>query len=231
MALRVKVSTRAASQVRRAAGWWLENRPSAPGAIATDFGEGVALLAEQPGIGSKYTGTRAPGARRLYLGRVGYFVYYRTSPEALEIWRFGMPDVVGSRGFRGMQPNRSVATDTQLQGAARRVHSEPVLGFAAISLTFSLVEPAPDRRRQCWLKELYVRESHRGMGVGETLMTWVARYAIENACCRVDWPVRASNSRGISFYERLGAKLVDDRLSYRLGEPDLGTLARSTLDG
>jgi GNAT superfamily N-acetyltransferase len=106
-----------------------------------------------------------------------------------------------------------------------------VLGFAAISLTYSLVEPTPGRRRHCWLKELYVRDSRRGMGVGKALMTWVARYAVENACCRIDWPVKASNSRGIAFYERLGAKLVDDRLSYRLSEPDLGTLARSALDG
>jgi GNAT superfamily N-acetyltransferase len=106
-----------------------------------------------------------------------------------------------------------------------------VLGFAAISLTFSLVEPTPDRRRHCWLKELYVREAHRGMGVGEALMIWVARYAVENACCRIDWPVKASNSRGIAFYERLGAKLVDDRLSYRLSEPNLSTLVRSALDG
>jgi GNAT superfamily N-acetyltransferase len=106
-----------------------------------------------------------------------------------------------------------------------------VLGFAAISLTYSLVEPTPDRRRHCWLKELYVRESHRSTGVGEALMTWVARYAVKNACCRIDWPVKAANSRGIAFYERLGAKLVEDRLSYRLSEPSLGTLARGALDG
>lgn len=109
--------------------------------------------------------------------------------------------------------------------------TQQVLGLAAVSLTFSLVEPTRDRRRHCWLKELYVRESHRGKGVGEALMAWVARYAVENACCRVDWPVKASNSRGISFYERLGAKLVDDRLSYRLSDPDLSTLARSAPDG
>lgn len=72
MTLRVKVSARAASQVRRAAGWWFENRPSAPGAIAKDFGEAVVLLAEHSGIGSKYSGSRAAGVRRLYLGRVGY---------------------------------------------------------------------------------------------------------------------------------------------------------------
>lgn len=50
MALRVKISVRAASQVRKAAEWWAQNRPAAPGAIGADFGEAVVLLAEQPGI-------------------------------------------------------------------------------------------------------------------------------------------------------------------------------------
>lgn len=88
MALRVKVSARAAAQVRRAAAWWVENRPSAPGAIAKDVGESIALLAEQPGIGSKYAGARASDVRRLYLGRVGYFLYYRASADSLEILAF-----------------------------------------------------------------------------------------------------------------------------------------------
>src|SRR5436305_2451495 len=65
---------RAASQVRRAAEWWAQHRPAAPGAVGADFGEAVALLAEQPGIGAKYEGARAPGVRRLFLGRIGYFV-------------------------------------------------------------------------------------------------------------------------------------------------------------
>lgn len=60
MALRVKISARAANQVRKAAEWWVVNRPAAPGAIGVDFGESVALLAEQPGIGAKYVGSRTP---------------------------------------------------------------------------------------------------------------------------------------------------------------------------
>lgn len=106
-----------------------------------------------------------------------------------------------------------------------------VVGLAAISLTYSLVEPAPDRRRHCWLKELYVRDGHRRAGVGQALMTWVARHAVENACCRIDWPVKASNAPGIAFYDRLGAKLVEDRLSYRLDQPGLGALASGALAG
>ena len=85
MGLRVKVSARAVSQTRRAAEWWLHNRPAAPGAVANDIGESVALLAEQPGIGSKYEGTRTSGVRRLYLGRIGYFLYYRVANETLEV--------------------------------------------------------------------------------------------------------------------------------------------------
>ena len=99
------------------------------------------------------------------------------------------------------------------------------VGFAAISLIYSLVEAAPDSRRQCQLKELYVRSSERSRGVGRKLMLWVARYAVENGCCRIDWPVKKSNLRGISFYESLGAQQVADRLSYRLTGSSLSAFA------
>jgi ribosomal protein S18 acetylase RimI-like enzyme len=101
-----------------------------------------------------------------------------------------------------------------------------VVGLAAISLVYSLVEFAPDRCKHCQLKELYVKASGRSNGAGRALMAWVARYAVENGCCRIDWPVKASNDRGISFYEGLGAGRVLDRLSYRLSEPQLSQLAQ-----
>ena len=44
MTLRVKISARAAAQLRRAGAWWADNRPSAPGAIAHDFEESWAGL-------------------------------------------------------------------------------------------------------------------------------------------------------------------------------------------
>jgi plasmid stabilization system protein ParE len=88
MALQVKISSRAAKQVQKAAEWWEQNRPAAPGAIGADFGEGVALLAEQPGMGPKYEGARAPGVRRLFLGRVGYFIYYNVKGDTLQVLAF-----------------------------------------------------------------------------------------------------------------------------------------------
>ena len=100
-----------------------------------------------------------------------------------------------------------------------------VFGFAAISLTYSLVEPAPAQRRHCQLKELYVRSSGRSQGVGKAIMSWVARYAADNGCGRIDWPVKASNAKGIAFYKGLGAQQVVERLSFRLSGPSLGELA------
>lgn len=100
-----------------------------------------------------------------------------------------------------------------------------VLGFAAISLTYSLVEPSPEQRRHCQLKELYVRSSARSRGVGKAIMSWVAQYAAGHGCHRIDWPVKATNARGISFYKSLGAQQVVERLSFRLSEPGLSVLA------
>lgn len=97
MALRVKISLRAAGQIRAAAQWWAENRPAAPGAIASDFEEAVSLLAEQPGIGTKYMGARISGVRRLFLGRIGYFVYYTADGDSLNVLAFW-------HGSRGSQP-------------------------------------------------------------------------------------------------------------------------------
>ena len=101
-----------------------------------------------------------------------------------------------------------------------------VIGLAAISLVYSLVDFSPQKRRHCQLKELYVRSTNRSGGAGRALMSWVARHAMENGCYRIDWPVKASNARGISFYESLGAERVEERLSYRVCEPRIEGLAR-----
>ena len=105
-----------------------------------------------------------------------------------------------------------------------------VLGLAAISLTYSLVDPRPEQRRQCQLKELYVRSSARSAGVGKAIMAWVAQYAADHGCRRIDWPVKASNARGIAFYQGLGAEQFVERLSFRLSEPRLGELAAQSED-
>jgi GNAT superfamily N-acetyltransferase len=103
-----------------------------------------------------------------------------------------------------------------------------VIGLAVITLVYSVVDFAADKRKHCQLKELYVGSSQRSKGAGKALMSWVARYAYENGCHRMDWPVKASNARGIAFYESLGAVQLVERLSYRLTEPCLSQLAHES---
>ena len=106
-----------------------------------------------------------------------------------------------------------------------------MLGLAAIAVFHSLVDPAPQRRGQLLLKELYVREARRGQGVGKALMSWVARHALERGCARIDWNVSAHNRQGLGFYRSLGAMHVAGRLSFRLAGEYLSRLADGDIDG
>jgi plasmid stabilization system protein ParE len=84
----VEVTPRAAAQLERAARWWTENRPAAPGAIADDFEEAMALLAQQPGVGARSASPRYPDLRRLFLSRVRYHIYYRVVPGKVVVLAF-----------------------------------------------------------------------------------------------------------------------------------------------
>lgn len=101
-----------------------------------------------------------------------------------------------------------------------------VVGFAALVIMNSLVEPVADGRKQCLLKELYVSSDCRSRGVGKRLVQWAAAFAIRSGCGRMDWNVKASNARGISFYKALGGQQVEDRLSFRLASESLSKLAQ-----
>ncbi len=82
MALRVKVSARAAAQIRVAAAWWAENRSAAPGAFRNDIEDALNLLAHQPEIGALCAGVKTKDVRRLLIGRIRY---YRATSDALEV--------------------------------------------------------------------------------------------------------------------------------------------------
>jgi len=71
-----------------AAQWWAENRPAAIGAIRKDVEAALALLVEEPGIGTKVETARSDMVRRLYLARIRYFMYYRVRGNFLEVVAF-----------------------------------------------------------------------------------------------------------------------------------------------
>ena len=135
-----------------------------------------------------------------------------------ELYGYYNPQASVARdAVRGHLLHHLLAPDSAVRIIVAEDMERTIAGFAAVVLLHSLVDPTPANRRQCMVKELYVRAGKRGGGVGRALMAWVARYALDQGCGRIDWHVQASNHAGIRFYAGLGAHWVDGRLNYRLG--------------
>lgn len=85
MALELHVTRRAAAEIERVVQWWAEHRPAAPGAVRKDLKAALAVLVEQPDIGSKVLQANSPDVRRFHLDRIRYWVYYRVRGSRLEV--------------------------------------------------------------------------------------------------------------------------------------------------
>ena len=57
-------------------------------AIRKDLESALAVLVDEPGIGTRVEIPRADVVRRLHLGRIRYFVYYRVRGKLLEVVGF-----------------------------------------------------------------------------------------------------------------------------------------------
>lgn len=85
MALGILFKARARREIEAAAAWWSANREAAAGALRRDVEAGLAILIEQPGIGTKVETGRSPQVRRLLLGRTRYHLYYRVRGNTVEV--------------------------------------------------------------------------------------------------------------------------------------------------
>ena len=79
-------------------------------------------------------------------------------------------------------------------------------GFALFFHNFSTFEGKPG----IYLEDLFVRPEARGSGLGKALLSHLAMLAVERDCARLEWSVLDWNSPAIGFYQKLGARLLDD---------------------
>lgn len=96
-------------------------------------------------------------------------------------------------------------------------------GFALYFFNFSTFVG----KHGVYLEDLFVREAHRGKGVGKALLARLAWIAKENDCRRLEWSVLDWNAPSIAFYKSLGAAPMDDWTIYRLSGDALDALAKS----
>ena len=104
--------------------------------------------------------------------------------------------VLGQKLF-GARPYAEVVIG-EIDGAAQ--------GFALFFHNFSTFEGKPG----IYLEDLFVRPDARGTGLGKALLSHLAMLAVERDCARLEWSVLDWNSPAIGFYQKLGARLMDE---------------------
>ena len=92
-------------------------------------------------------------------------------------------------------------------------------GFALFHSTFSTWECRPG----IWLEDLYVPPAHRRAGVGAALLAHVASITVARGCARLEWAALDWNELALNFYNKIGARRLDEWVLHRL---DGGALAR-----
>ena len=80
-----------------------------------------------------------------------------------------------------------------------------IVGAALIYYRFSTW-----KGRTLHLEDLIVKEANRGNGIGEALYKRVMKFADDQGLKRVAWDVLDWNTGAIRFYERSGAKIMQD---------------------
>ncbi len=101
-------------------------------------------------------------------------------------------------------------------------HEGAPAGFALFFHNYSTFLARPG----IYLEDLFVRPELRGRGIGEILLAFLARTAVERGCGRLEWSVLDWNESAIRFYERLGARAMDEWTVFRVSGEGLEGLAR-----
>lgn len=84
--------------------------------------------------------------------------------------------------------------------------NEAPVGFALFFHNYSTFLGKPG----IYLEDLYVQPQARGLGIGQQLLSYLAKLALDRNCGRLEWWVLDWNTPAIELYHRLGAKPMDD---------------------
>ncbi|RPE75949.1 GNAT family N-acetyltransferase [Vulcaniibacterium tengchongense] len=151
----------------------------------------------------------APADTALILALVRELAEYERAPDEVKA-----DEATLAAGLFGDRPGAEVVI--------AEVDGEPA-GFALFFHNFSTWLG----KRGLYLEDLFVRPQYRGRGVGQVLMAYLARLAIERDCGRFEWSVLDWNTPALDFYRRLGAAPMDEWTVQRLTGDALARLAAS----
>ena len=83
-------------------------------------------------------------------------------------------------------------------------------------------------RPTLYLEDLFVLPEARRHGMGGAMLRALAERALAADCGRMEWAALTWNRLAIDFYERLGAKALEEWRTFRLDEPGMSAMAGRT---
>ena len=96
-----------------------------------------------------------------------------------------------------------------------------VVGYAVYFFTYSTFLARPT----LYLEDLFVVPNARGHGAGLSLFRTCVAEALRQGCGRMEWQVLTWNTPSIDFYQRLGARRLEDWHGFRLEQAGLASIA------
>ena len=126
-----------------------------------------------------------------------------------------------------------VATESILRDSlfGKKSNAEVIIGylnetpvsFALYFYNFSTFLGRPG----IYLEDLFVKPEARSNGIGKQMLRYLAELAKKQQCGRLEWWVLDWNKDAINFYEKIGAKAMNEWTVYRLTGESLDDLSRS----
>lgn len=111
----------------------------------------------------------------------------------------------------------------------KHAHAEVLIGYlddkpASIALFFHNFSTFLGRPG-IYLEDLFVNSEVRGLGIGQKMLSHLAKLAKERNCGRLEWCVLDWNETAINFYKKIGATSMDEWTVFRVTGEALDKLA------
>ena len=78
-----------------------------------------------------------------------------------------------------------------------------------------------------YLEDIFVLQEFRKSGMGRKMFSRCVEIASEKECGRMEWSVLKWNENAIKFYERIGARQLDEWATYRMDKSQIRKYADS----
>lgn len=101
---------------------------------------------------------------------------------------------------------------------------ENPVAYAIVLETYSSFLARPT----LYLEDIYLTPDHRGTGLGDDFLRFLARRAIDADCGRIEGIVLGWNERARAFYRRHGVQEMDDWVFFRFDRDALEGIAVSS---